>query len=257
MQKKIIFLFLFIFFYNIDSLQAETLDAHTLYSDSTAPYNYKSCPLLGVDVELNYGYSSFAFAVHRPNIFGLYSLSRNHIQQKEDSFSPTVAYDFYPYFRTPLRFQLNYLYSDIDFKLNPFIVNAPMLVSASDRVLIRSLMATLFIDWHTCTRLIPYTGISLGSTNLKTYHTVNYPLRTLPSVSTNKDSNYSLGGTLGIRYFFNNTFYTNLQLRYDLLGPIHFKDKTPLSLNPLLQSADFLSDYLHETSLLLGLGFVF
>lgn len=230
---------------------------YIIYSDSKAPCYSKNCSILGLDVELNYGYSWLTLGPHRPNEYGLYPLSKNFVKENEDSFLAALAYDFYPCLKFPLRLQLNYFYTDSDFELNPlFLLNCQQSFKSKEQFLVRNTMLTLYFDWHTCTSFVPYAGISAGVANLKTYHTPDYLVTTGPLTSIKKQSHLSVGGTIGARYFFNNYMYANAQLRYNDLGSLSFSDHAPTK-NPVGQSTHFLSDYLHETTVLLGIGFVF
>ncbi len=234
---------------------------YTIVNDSKAPCYKPCCPLTGIYADFNYGISEITFAPYRGNVFGLLPLNVDNVSRSRDSFVAALGYDLYPCTKIPYRLEVNYFYTDVRYTLNPLFSTTDQFGS-NDRVLVRNLMATLYFDWHTCTRLVPYVGVSAGGVNLKTYHQLFSGTQTSNFVTTDKENNFSWGGTIGTRYFFSNYFFANLQARFNNLGPVFFRDLTPVNsfVPPLLLPlpvTNYQSDYMHETTLLLGLGFLF
>ncbi|MBA2654135.1 MAG: hypothetical protein H0U71_03585 [Gammaproteobacteria bacterium] len=239
------------------SANAQATNVYTIISDSSAPC-FKSCPLIGLYIGLNVGYSWFNFALHRPEVNDLLPIrSNNFIKESDNSFIPTLGFDFYPCTKTPLRIEINYFYSDIDYKLDPLF--QPLFEEetfARDRFLVRNTMGTLYLDWHTCTGWVPYAGISGGVANLKSYHQPGTVSNPLPLVYNATESNFSWGATLGTRYFFTQYLFANVQLRYNNLGELIFKNFA-VEENLAPNHIEYQSDYLHETTFLAGIGYVF
>lgn len=227
---------------------------YTIINDNSAPC-FKYCPMLGLYVDMNIGYTIASLDPHRPDLFGLPPLRSDTIKNKSVSFIPALGFDLYPCSRVPVRAEINYLYTDQSFDTF-FITNEGLGITAKDRFLIRDIAGTLYFDWHTCTRFVPYVGLTAGLMNFKTYHRpIDPTLIATPSYSDTQQ-NFSWGATIGTRYFFNNYIFGNLQLRFDNLGPIGFKNFSDESV-ALSQQLEYESDYVHETTIMIGLGYVF
>lgn len=228
----------------------------TVITDTNNVPCFKPSTLAGFYVGLNVGYSWFTLSPHRPDIYNLFPLREDFLRESSWNIVPAIGYDFYPATGTPFRIEINYLYADASYTLQPYFM-PPLMPDtiANDRFLVRNTLATLYFDWHTCTRFVPYVGISAGCANLKTYHHLFDVTDPTTTVFTFKETNTSWGGTVGTRYFFSNHWYGNLQLRYNDLGDITFKLNTPQAI-PLPEDIDYHSDYLHEVSVIGGFGFI-
>lgn len=254
MKKISKYAIILILFYSIAAFSASN-KVVTVFSDSCAPC-FKKCSFLGLYLDANFGYTWADFTVHQPDVLTEFPLLRDYFSDSTNSFIPAIGFDFYPCSKVPFRTEINFLYADINFHSDPLFV--PVLDSgsfANDRFLIRNIMTTFYVDWHTCTRFVPFIGASAGIADLKVYHHPDNVNRPQVLTFQSRDKNFAWGATLGTRYFFSNYLFANVQLRYDNLGKITFKNFAQEI--PVPENIDYQSDYLHETTLLVGLGYVF
>lgn len=210
----------------------------------------------GTYIGINGGYSWYRFALHRPTTQILLPLSRNPHDLEDEIPFIAVGYDLYPRYHIPTRLEINFTYADIKFATRPlYPPEFNNSTFALDNFLVRNLMGTLYFDLHTCNRLVPYVGVSLGLIRLKTaheLHTLNTPTKSY----SNDDTELSWGGTIGSRFFFTNHWVANLQLRFNELRRLAFYNfKNQLVALP--GRRDYLSDYLHERSIVIGVGYEF
>lgn len=217
-----------------------------------------SISFAGLYLAINGGYSWFDFNLHRPAFDQfLLPLSDGAVDTHDWSLVPAIGYDFYPGSHIPLRFEISYLYTDQKYSLNPLFVNvddvAPNL-SADDSFRIHNTMLSVYIDWRNCSRFIPFIGASYGWADKRTRHSpVLTGVPDAPGTFPDKDDSAAWGGTLGTRFMLTCHVYGNVQLRYDAFQELRFKNTTAGV--DLPEHDDYLSDYLHATTLLVGLGF--
>lgn len=229
---------------------------------------YNDCPspccsmsnnvyLSGLYLEANLGSSWFNMDLHRPPALDLPPLSNGEVRTNNWSFAPAIGFDFYPTARIPLRFEFNYLYCDNKFGLNPlFDEDIAPGFRADDNLRVYTTMFAAYIDWRNCTRFIPFIGVGYGWTNIKTTHSpVDTALADSPGSFRTSKNDAVWGGSFGTRFMFSCHFYGNLQVRFTNMKAAHFRN--PASLVPLPGDDDYLSDYVHETSVLVGLAYEF
>lgn len=212
--------------------------------------------LNGLYLEANLGSSWFNMNLHRPPALDLPPLSNGEIRTNNWSFVPAIGFDFYPSARIPLRFEVNYLYCDNKFGINPlFDEDIAPGFRADDNLRVYTTMFAAYIDWRNCTRFIPFAGVGYGWANIKTIHTpVDTEIGSVGSFRAHKNDAV-WGGSFGTRFMFTCHLYGNLQVRFTNMKAAHFRNAD--SLVPLPGNIDYLSDYVHETSVLVGVAYEF
>jgi opacity protein-like surface antigen len=228
-----------------------------VYNDCAAPCCSAGLEFSGLYLEANLGYSWFKFNLHRPPSEGLLPLIDGEVKVNNWSFVPAIGYDLYPSARIPVRLEFSYLYTDNRYGLNPLFNEdlAPGLF-AQDSFRIYNSMATLYVDWHNCSRITPFVGISYGLVSKKTHHFTNSTDVPNNVTTTANDHDSAWGGTAGLRFQFTCHVFGNLQYRYSDMKNLRFKNSTP-QLVSLPSQTDYLSDFLHENTVLVGVGYQF
>jgi opacity protein-like surface antigen len=229
---------------------------YTIFSESIAPLYKRYDPLLGIYIEGNLGYSWLSLEPYRSGDTGPLALGADHIKRSSYSFITALGYDFCPHNKKPIRLEINYYYADVHFTISP-LFNGNASCFSDDHLLIRNAMASLYFDWHNCSFFVPYIGVNAGYANLKTHHHPNDTVSDQPLDFSANRTNFSWGATLGTRYFFSNYFFGNLQFRINNLGRSFYPDLTPETNAVFPHSSSFQADYLHEATIMLGLGYVF
>lgn len=202
----------------------------------------------------NLGRTRMDFTAHRPDQFGLLPLNDGEVRTSDWSFMPAIGFDLYPQVKIPVRFELSYLYTDNKFGFNPLFPDDFIAeTSSNDQFRIYNTMATLYLDWHNCSRIIPYLGVSIGSVSKETRHFPHIPgVDNFTTASHDHDAAW--GASLGLRMFLSCHFFGNLQYRFSDFKSLRFKNAAP-QLVPLPNQTDYLSDFLHENSIFVGIGY--
>ncbi|MBA2654134.1 MAG: hypothetical protein H0U71_03580 [Gammaproteobacteria bacterium] len=210
----------------------------------------------GLYLGANIGYNWYNFRLHTPPSLDLPPLNKPRWRPRDWVPLIAVGYDFFPKRKIPLRLELNEVYEDKNFTQDPLFL-PPFEEDRLSNNTFRfyNTMLTLFFDWHTCTRFVPYIGASGGYVVLKTEEAPRRRLQPPTNFDFSHTSHsFSYGGTVGARFFFTNHFVGNLQLRFNDLKEMIFVNKEDLSLS---NHREFSSDYLHERTLLAGIAYVF
>lgn len=210
---------------------------------------------MGFYLGANAGHGWLKFFLHRPQEENLAPLHRADWQLKEWIPVGIVGYDFFPRRKIPLRIEANVTYVDTRFTINPlFDREFDQGEFSKDAFRFYNSMATIYFDLHSCSRFVPFIGLSGGYVIIKTDHRrliVNTP----PGrVTSDTSHTFSRGGTIGSRFFITNHFIANLQFRFDDLQDLQFKNKEDITLPG---KKDYSSDFFHEASVLFGLAYEF
>lgn len=226
------------------------------YNECSDPC-YSSNNFTGLYIGMNAGYSWYQFRLHRPHIApNLFPLNSTEIKLHEWVPVATLGYDFYPKKKIPARIEVSFSYGDINFTLNPLF--APPFGEgffSNDGFRQYNSLATAYLDLHTCSRFVPYIGVSGGYILIVTEHDRQIrDIVTGNAVFEHTDHSFSYGGTVGTRFFITNHFVANLQLRVDDLKQIIFENPTDPTLP---DKRDYLSNYFHETTVMFGLAYEF
>jgi opacity protein-like surface antigen len=210
----------------------------------------------GLYVAANGGYSWYRFNLHLTSETNLLPL--NSPSKRLTQLVPVIAvgFDFFPKKKFPVRLELNFLYSDVVFSNDPLFSPAcDSNTFANDEFNIYNTMLTLYLDWHTCTRFVPFVGLSAGYDK----HTGNHHIRSHDCELMDNFSatvhGFSFGGTLGTRFFFTNHVVANLQFRFDDLRKLQFTESTATATTPML--AGYISNDFHVTTIMVGIGYEF
>lgn len=210
---------------------------------------------MGLYFAIDGGYSWYDFTLHQP-VDGIFPLNRTKQRFREWVPFIAVGYDLYPSRKIPLRFEVNATYADIDFKIDPLFNSdlAPDMFAEDDFRFINA-MGTVYLDWHTCTRFVPYMGISAGYIETVSGHdpALRFDPNDIP-VFQHTQHAFTYGGTIGTRFFFTNHVIGNLQLKFTDLQGVVFTNPRGLD---FADGHEYSSDYLHETTLMLGLAYEF
>lgn len=209
----------------------------------------------GLYIATDIGYSEFSFFLHRPPLFGLFVLNDGDMTQTGTSLVAALGYDFFSQKIAPMRLEYNYFYADRRYVINPvFPPDLATGIISNDEFIIHNNMITAYIDWHNCTRFIPFIGASYGWCKIRTHHFPHYlDTPTLVDIIDGTTTSNSWGWTVGSRFMFRKNIFANVQLRYNDLKSLRFKNYN----ENLPNNDDYLSDYLHEMTVLVGIGYQF
>lgn len=222
-----------------------------------------SNPWAGFYLGLNGGRSWYSFSLHRASGFAIESFESlfplNHSDWRNGVWVPVpvLGWDFYPKLKMPLRLEANFTYADFGYSLNPaFGQGLDPNTGYIDNLRIYNSMLTMYVDLHTCTRFVPYVGVSGGFAALKSSHQIEMNSSPIGRPFRRTEKNFSWGATIGSRFFFTQHVVGNVQFRFNDLNQVVFLNTEPQDI-PLPEQKDYSTDYFHETSVLLGIAYIF